>query len=77
MQEFQRITLDPNVMGGKPCVRDTRVPVATLLGLLALGRSIDEILDAYPYLERADVDESLAYAAWRLKETDVPLTRAS
>ncbi len=64
-------------MGGKPCVRDTRVTVATVLGLLAAGRSVDDILGAYPYLERGDLDESLAYAAWRLEEADVPLTRAS
>ena len=60
-------------MGGKACIRGLRVTVATVVGLLASGRSVDEILAAYPYLERADIDQSLAYAAWRLEEPEVSI----
>ncbi len=73
MNRFSRITLDPAVMGGKACIRGLRVTVGTLIGLLAAGRSRDEILSAYPYLESEDLDEALAYAAWRLEEREVPL----
>lgn len=71
--EFNRITLDPLVMGGKPCIRGMRVTVATILGLLAAGKSRERILEAYPYLEPEDIDAALAYAAWRLEERDEPL----
>jgi uncharacterized protein (DUF433 family) len=67
---FARITHDPAVMGGKPCIRRLRVTVATILGLLATGESRERILQAYPYLEPQDIDEALAYAAWRLQETE-------
>ena len=73
MAQIDRITYDPQVMGGKPCFRGMRVTVATIIGLLAAGRSRDEILKAYPYLEPEDIDQALAYAAWRLEERDVPL----
>ena len=68
-----RITFDPAVMGGKPCIRGLRVTVGMVLGLLAAGHRPEDILDAYPYLERADIGEALAYAAWRLEEREVPL----
>lgn len=73
MKSFDRITIDPAVMGGKACIRGLRVTVGTVVGLLAAGRSRDEILTAYPYLERDDIDQSLSYAAWRLEEREVPL----
>lgn len=73
---LKRITFNPNVMGGKACIRGLRVTVGTVLGLLAAGRTRDEILDAYPYLEREDIDEALAYAAWRVEEREVPLARS-
>lgn len=76
MAKIDRITLDPAVMGGKPSIRGMRVTVATVLGLLAVGRSRDEILKAYPYLEPEDIDQCLAYAAWRMEERDVPLATA-
>jgi uncharacterized protein (DUF433 family) len=76
MQDFQRITRDPDVMGGKPCVRGMRVTVGTLLGLLASGHSEKEILDAYPYLESEDIHAALSYAAWRLEELEVPISYA-
>jgi uncharacterized protein (DUF433 family) len=76
MAKFDRITLDPSVMGGKPCIRGQRVTVGTILGLLAAGRSREEILKAYPYLEPDDIDQCLAYAAWRMEERDLPLATA-
>jgi uncharacterized protein (DUF433 family) len=63
-------------MGGKPCIRGMRVTVGTLVGLLAAGRTEDEILKAYPYLELEDLRQALAYAAWRAEEVEVPLTAA-
>lgn len=68
MKSFERITIDPAVMGGRACIRGLHVTVGTVIGLLAAGRSRDEILNAYPYLEREDVDQSLAYAAWMLED---------
>ncbi len=65
MRRLERITFDPEVMGGKPCIRGLRVTVGTILGLLATGHSIEQILPAYPYLEEADSYEALAYAAQR------------
>ncbi|MFL6201885.1 MAG: DUF433 domain-containing protein [Thermoanaerobaculia bacterium] len=62
MPAFDRITLDPEVMGGKPCIRGMRVTVGTILGLLASGHGEDEILRAYPYLEREDIKAALSYA---------------
>ena len=74
MHAFDRITFNPAVMGGKACIRGMRVTVGTVVGLLAAGRSHDEILQAYPYLEHEDISQSLAYAAWRLEEREVPLS---
>jgi uncharacterized protein (DUF433 family) len=74
MNQFARITLDPAVMGGKACIRGLRVTAGTVVGLLAAGRSREEILKAYPYLEAEDIDEALAYAAWRLEEREVTLS---
>lgn len=73
MQLLDRITHNPAVMGGKPCVRGLRVTVGMIVGLLAAGRTHEEILQAYPYLEAADIQAALAYAAWRSEEIDVPL----
>src|SRR5688572_14755543 len=61
MQTLDRITLDPRVMGGKPCIRGMRVTVGTIVGLVAAGRTTEEILRAYPYLEAEDVTQALAY----------------
>lgn len=74
MNHIKRITFDPAVMGGKPCIRGMRVTVGMILGLLAAGRTEQEILKAYPYLEPEDLREALAYAAWRVEEIEVPLT---
>jgi uncharacterized protein (DUF433 family) len=73
MNQLQRITFDPAVMGGKPCIRGMRVTVGTLVGLLASGNTEEQILKAYPYLEKEDLREALAYAAWRAEELEVPL----
>jgi uncharacterized protein (DUF433 family) len=70
---LERITHDAEVMGGKPCIRGLRVTVGTIIGLLASGRTMDEILDAYPYLEAADLHAALAYAALRTEEVELPL----
>jgi len=73
---FERITLDPGVMGGKPCIRGLRVTVGTIVGLLAAGKSRERILAAYPYLEADDIEAALTYAAWRLEEREEPLVVA-
>ena len=62
MKELTRITIDPLVMGGKPCIRGLRVTVGTIVGLVAAGRSRGEILELYPYLEEKDIAEALSYA---------------
>jgi len=77
MVSLSRITFDPNVMGGKPCIRGMRVTVGTIVGLMASGYNKEDILRLYPYLEPKDIDEALAYAAWRVEEIDIPLTRQS
>ncbi|WP_338073193.1 DUF433 domain-containing protein [Halochromatium salexigens] len=74
--QLDRITLDPAVMGGKPCIRGLRVTVGTLLGLMATGVSRERILAAYPYLEPEDLDAALADAAWQLEEREEDLTAA-
>ena len=74
--KFARITHDPAVMGGKPCIRGLRVTAGTIVGLLASGESRERILQAYPYLEPADLDEALLYAAWRLQEREEELVVA-
>jgi uncharacterized protein (DUF433 family) len=66
VMKFDRITVDPAVCGGKPCVRGLRFPVSRLLGLLAAGETREAILKAYPYLEAADIDEALRYAGGSL-----------
>ena len=68
--KIDRITLNPAVMGGKPCIRGMRVTVGMILGLLANRVSREQILAEYPYLEDADVDAALEYAAWRVEERE-------
>ena len=75
MKTISRITLDPDVMGGKPCIRGMRVTVGTILGLLSAGHSHERILKAYPYLEPDDIKEALAYAMFRVEEIEAPLKR--
>ncbi len=73
MNHLDRITFDPQVMGGKPCIRGTRVTVGTIVGLVASGSAIHDILRDYPYLEAEDIPAALSYAALRSQESDVPL----
>ncbi len=73
MRRLERISHDPKIMGGTPIIRGMRVTVGTVVGLLAVGYSVAEILEAYPYLEEEDIKQALAYAAWRADEIDVPL----
>lgn len=73
MRKLERITLNPEVMGGKPCIRGLRVTVGTIVGLLASGHSTAEILEMYPYLEEEDISQALTYAAWRVEEIEIPL----
>ena len=75
MPQLTRITRDPAIMGGKPCIRGMRVTVGTVVGLVAAGHTRDEIISEYPYLEAEDISEALSYAAWRAEEVEVPLSR--
>jgi uncharacterized protein (DUF433 family) len=76
MDDLKRITFDPLVMGGKPCIRGMRVTVGTIVGLVASGYSSADILQAYPYLEAGDLREALTYAAWRVEEVELPMVPA-
>jgi len=73
MATTTRITFDSKVMGGKPCIRGMRVTVGTIVGLVASGQRKEDILKLYPYLEPEDIDQALAYAAWRVEEIDIPV----
>jgi uncharacterized protein (DUF433 family) len=74
MTEFSRITQNPAVMGGKPCIRGLRVTVGMIVAQIGAGVSIDQLLDDYPYLQREDVLEALRYAAWRAQEREIALS---
>ena len=73
MAELDRITRKPEVMGGKPCIRGMRVTVGMIVGQIGAGRSVEKILEDYPYLEREDVMQALRYAAWLAEEREVVL----
>ncbi len=77
MTDFARISQDPAVMGGKPCIRGKRVTVGMIVGQIGAGLSIEALLGEYPYLVREDVLEALRYAAWRAEEREIDLQRAS
>lgn len=74
--QFDRITQQPEVMGGKPCIRGMRVTVGMIVGQIGAGHSVDELLADYPYLEREDIFQALRYAAWRAEEREIMLTKA-
>ena len=76
MPALDRITRNPEVMGGKPCLRGMRVTVGMVVGLVTSGHSHAEILAAYPYLQDEDINQSLAYAAWRVEEIEVLIPSA-
>ena len=76
MEHFDRITQEPGVMGGRACIRGMRVTVGMVLKLIGAGRSVEDILADYPYLEREDILQALRYAAWRAEEREVRLVGA-
>ncbi len=76
MEPLDRITRNPNVMGGKACIRGLRVTVSTIVGQIGIGRSVDEVLADYPYLEKEDVMQAIQYAAWLSDERKVLLATA-
>jgi uncharacterized protein (DUF433 family) len=76
MEQLNRITRNPAVMGGKACIRGMRVTVSMVVGQVGAGHSIDEILASYPYLEREDIMQALRYAAWLAEEREVVLATA-
>jgi len=71
--KFTRITTNPNQMGGVPCIRGLRIPVATIVGMIADGMTEAEVLDAYPDLEQGDIREALRFAADAVQERELPL----
>jgi len=73
MGQLDRITLQPELMGGKPCIRGMRITVGMIVGQIGAGHSIEELLADYPYLEREDVMQALRYAAWRSEEQEIIL----
>ena len=77
MLELDRITFDPNLMGGKACIRGMRITVSLVLNLVANSMSTEEIIEAYPYLEKDDIRQALQYAAWLAEETVHPIELAS
>jgi uncharacterized protein (DUF433 family) len=73
MSAFERIKHDPQIMGGKACIRGMRVTVSMVVGQIGAGRSIEELLVAYPYLDREDVLQALRYAAWLAEAREIPV----
>ncbi len=76
MAQFDRITQAPDVMGGRACIRGMRVTVGMIVGQIGAGRSVDYLLEDYPYLEREDIFAALRYAAWLAQEREVVLASA-
>ena len=76
MEQLNRITRQPDVMGGKACIRGLRVTVGMVVGQIGAGHSVDEVLTDYPYLEREDILQALRYAAWCAEEREVVLGTA-
>ena len=76
MTHLDRITRDPAMMGGKPCIRGMRVTVGMIVGMMGAGHSKAHVLELYPYLEPEDIDQALTYAAWRVSEREIALVDA-
>lgn len=76
MGQLDRITQQPGVMGGKACIRGLRVTVGMIVGQIGAGRTIEELLADYPYLELEDILQALRFAAWRAEEREIPLASA-
>jgi len=77
VKQFMRITVNPDQMGGMPCIRGLRIPVATVVGMVSEGMTEADILEAYPDLESADIREALRYAAEAVRERELPVTGGS
>lgn len=75
--QFKRITVDPNQVGGVPCIRGLRIPVSTVIGMVADGMTETEITESFPDIEAADIREALQYAAEAVRERELPLVQAS
>jgi uncharacterized protein (DUF433 family) len=73
MKQFDRITQEPGVMGGKACIRGMRVTVGNVVGQIGAGRTVEDLLQDYPYLEREDILQALRYAAWLAEEREAVL----
>ena len=71
--ELERITIDPQVMGGQPCIRGIRIPVSIIIRMIAAGNTTQQILAEYPELEEADIKQALEYAAWSVSEKNLPV----
>jgi uncharacterized protein (DUF433 family) len=71
MEQLDRITRNPDVMGGKACIRGMRVTVGMVVGQIGAGRNVEEVLTDFPYLERDDIMQALRYAAWRAEEREI------
>jgi len=76
MAQLDRITRQPEVMGGRACIRGMRVTVGMVVGQIGAGHSVDQVLADYPYLEREDVMQALRYAAWRAEEREIQIASA-
>lgn len=74
MEKLDRITINPKIFGGRPCIRGMRFPVSKILDLLAAGMSQEKILSDYPYLEKEDIVQAIKYAAWILQEETVEVS---
>lgn len=72
MEKFDRITIDPKIMGGQPCIRGLRIPVSLIIKLIAGGKDTEEILKEYPELEEEDIKQALKFAAWMVSEKQLP-----
>lgn len=75
--KFTRITFDPDQMGGAPCIRGLRIPVATFVGMVADGMSEEQILSSFPDLEHKDIQEALQYASEAVREREIPLVKSA
>ena len=76
MESLDRVTQQPEVMGGRACIRGMRVTVGMIVGMIGAGHSVEDVLAAYPYLEREDVMQALRYAAWLAEEREIVLPSA-
>ncbi|HDN82908.1 MAG TPA: DUF433 domain-containing protein [Candidatus Altiarchaeales archaeon] len=72
MEKFDRITINPEVMGGQPCIRGLRIPASLVVKLVSMGKTADDIIKSYPELEKEDIQQALKFAAWMVSERTLP-----